>query len=299
MSSRVFTQRRIGDVALGVSVAVVLAILYVPVAVLAVFSFNSARSGTRWEGFTTDWYNSIADDRQLVRAVENSLWIALLAMVLSTVLAVMLALGIERTRFRTKRATEGLLHLPIVTPEIVTGVTLLAFFSVILRLLNDILGRSAADALRFGRPTVLLAHIAFDTAFVLLVVRSGLRGLDPTMTDASADLGATPWQTFRRVTLPAIAPVTAGGALLAFTLSLDNVVISFFVTGPGATTLPVEIYSRLRRSISPQVNAVATLMFVASMLVAFAALGLHALASRHRSRSEPRPDHLRTKEVAA
>lgn len=283
MTTPIERRQRAATASLGFVSLFVIVFLYIPVVVLVVFSFNSARTGATWDGFTLDWYRTIRDDRQLMSAIKNSVWIALIATVVSTVLATMLALGMERTRFRAKPAVEQVLNLPVITPEIVTGVSLLAGFSLVLQWLNDLLGRSNADAIRFGRPTILLVHIAFDTAFAALIIRTNLRHLDPAIEEASRDLGATHWRTFWRVTLPAITPGVLGGALMALTLSIDNFVITFFVTGPGSTTLPIEIFARLRRTISPQINAVATLIFAASVLMLMTALVAQAVASRRTS----------------
>lgn len=284
------TRRVVSGLSLGTSSVLTLAILYVPVVVLVIFSFNSARTGATWESFTLDWYKKIPRDRQLMRAITNSMWIALIATPVSTVLATMLAIGLEGSRFRGKRATQQVLNLPIISPEIITGVSLLAAFSLVLRVINDVLGRGNADAIRFGRPTILLAHIAFDTAFATLIVRASLRNLDPAISEASLDLGATRWQTFWKVTLPAIRPGVLGGALMAFTLSIDNFVITFFVSGPGSTTLPIEIYARLRRTISPSINAVATLIFAFSVLVLGGALVAQAVGFRLTRRSDVAQD---------
>jgi len=280
------TRRAVSGLSLGTSSVLTLAILYIPVVVLVIFSFNSARTGATWESFTLDWYKEIPRDRQLMRAITNSMWIALIATPVSTVFATMLALGLEGSRFRGKRATQQVLNLPIVAPEIITGVSLLAAFSLVLRIINDVLGRGNADAIRFGRPTILLAHIAFDTAFATLIVSASLRNLNPAISEASLDLGATRWQTFWKITLPAIRPGVLGGALMAFTLSIDNFVITFFVSGPGSTTLPIEIYARLRRTISPSINAVATLIFASSVIVLGGALVAQAIGSRSAINSD-------------
>ncbi len=280
------TRRAVSGLSLGTSSVLTLAILYIPVVVLVIFSFNSARTGATWESFTFDWYKEIPRDRQLMRAITNSMWIALIATPVSTVFATMLALGLEGSRFRGKRATQQVLNLPIVAPEIITGVSLLAAFSLVLRIINDVLGRGNADAIRFGRPTILLAHIAFDTAFATLIVSASLRNLNPAISEASLDLGATRWQTFWKITLPAIRPGVLGGALMAFTLSIDNFVITFFVSGPGSTTLPIEIYARLRRTISPSINAVATLIFASSVIVLGGALVAQAIGSRSAVNSD-------------
>jgi spermidine/putrescine transport system permease protein len=280
------TRRVVSGLSLGTSSVLTLAILYIPVVVLVIFSFNSARTGATWESFTFDWYKEIPRDRQLMRAITNSMWIALIATPVSTVFATMLALGLEGSRFRGKRATQQVLNLPIVAPEIITGVSLLAAFSLVLRIINDVLGRGNADAIRFGRPTILLAHIAFDTAFATLIVSASLRNLNPAISEASLDLGATRWQTFWKITLPAIRPGVLGGALMAFTLSIDNFVITFFVSGPGSTTLPIEIYARLRRTISPSINAVATLIFASSVIVLGGALMAQSIGSRSTVNSD-------------
>ena len=276
--------RRRATVALGGSSALVYVFFYLPVVVLIVFSFNKARSGGAWTGFTTSWYSLLAQNEQIKAATVNSVVVALIATASAVVLGTMISLALDRHSFRGRKAAQQVVYLPVIAPEIVTGVSLLAFFSLALGRLNDILGRDAADALRLGRPTVIITHVAFCTAFVALVVRASLRTLDPAVEEAAADLGAGAWTTFRRVTLPAIMPGVLGGALLSFTLSLDNFVITFFVAGPGATTLPIEVYGQLRRTISPEVNAVSTLIFVASTLLLVSALGIQAGVARRRLR---------------
>jgi len=275
-------RNRMPSALLGSASILVYAFLYAPVAVLVLFSFNKARTGGRWTGFTTSWYGALADNDNLKSATWNSLYIAAIATVTAVVLGTMISLVIDRQRFRGRAAAQQVVYLPIVAPEIVTGVSLLAFFSLVLKGLNSALGRTAADAFRFGRPTIIIAHVAFCTAFVALVVRASLRNLDPAIEEAAQDLGASPWVTFWRVTLPSIFPGVLGGALLSFTLSLDNFVITFFVTGPGAATLPLEVFSQLRRTISPEVNAVSTLIFGASTVVLVGALAVQAVLARRR-----------------
>ena len=275
-------RHRMPSALLGSASILVYAFLYAPVAVLILFSFNKARTGGRWTGFTTSWYGALADNDNLKSATWNSLYIAAIATVTAVVLGTMISLVIDRQRFRGRAAAQQVVYLPIVAPEIVTGVSLLAFFSLVVKGLNSALGRTAADAFRFGRPTIIIAHVAFCTAFVALVVRASLRNLDPAIEEAAQDLGASPWVTFWRVTLPSIFPGVLGGALLSFTLSLDNFVITFFVTGPGAATLPLEVFSQLRRTISPEVNAVSTLIFGASTVVLVSALAVQAVLARRR-----------------
>jgi spermidine/putrescine transport system permease protein len=273
---------RAGRFALGTTSLVVYAFLYVPVVVLILFSFNDARTASTWQGFTTKWYGVLLDNRRLREATWNSLTIAMIATGVAVVIGTMLSLALERFRVRGRAAVEQVTYLPVIAPEIVTGVSLLAFFSLTLSGLNDLLGRTSADAIRLGRPTVIIAHVAFCTAFVAIVVRVSLRHFDPRIEEAAQDLGASPWATFWRVTLPAIMPGVIGGALLAFSLSLDNFVITFFVAGPGGATLPIEVFGQLRRTIRPDVNAVSTLLFLASSLVLLAALGIQAAAAKRR-----------------
>ena len=264
--------------------AVVYVFFYLPVAVLVLFSFNATRTGGAWSGFTTKWYTALAGNEQIRSATWNSILVAVIATGVAVVLGTMLSLALDRHVFRGRKAAQQVVYLPVIAPEIVTGVALLAFFSLGLGRLNDVLGRGAEDALRLGRPTVIIAHVAFCTAFVALIVRASLRTLDPAIEEAAADLGAGAWTTFRRVTLPSIMPGVLGGALLSFTLSLDNFVITFFVAGPGATTLPIEVFGQLRRTISPEVNAVSTLIFGASTLLLVSALGVQAGVARRRLR---------------
>ena len=273
---------RLPRAAIGVATICVYLFLYAPVLILIAFSFNDARSGGQWSGFTTQWYRDLAGNEQLKNATSNSLQIAVIATAVAVVLGTMLALAFDRHRFRGRVVGQQLAYLPIIAPEIVTGVALLAFFSLVLGRLNDILGRSAGDALRLGKPTIIIAHIGFCTAFVALTVRASLRSFDRSVEEAARDLGATPWATFRKITLPSIMPGVLGGGLLAFTLSLDNFVITFFVSGPGSATLPIEVFGQLRRTISPEVNAVSTLIFGASTLLLVVALGAQALAARRR-----------------
>ena len=271
-----------GKLALGTTSLLVYGFLYLPVAVLILFSFNDARTGGAWQGFTTEWYGVLFDNERLRAATWNSLNIALVSTTVAVALGTMLALALERFHVRRRGFVEQIVYLPVIAPEIVTGVSLLAFFSLVLGGINDVLGRSGPEALRMGRPTVILAHIAFNTAFVAIVVRVSLRSFDRRIEEAGEDLGASPWQTFWRVTLPSILPGVLGGALLAFSLSLDNFVITFFVAGPGGATLPIEVFGQLRRTIRPDVNAVSALLFLASSLILMLALGLQVLAARRR-----------------
>ena len=261
--------------------------LYLPVIILILFSFNEARTGGKWTGFTTEWYGALTRNDALKSATWNSIQIAVISTLVAIVLGTMLSLAIDRHSYRGRKTAQQIVYLPVIAPEIVTGVSLLAFFSLVIAGLNDVLGRDASNAIRMGKVTIIIAHVAFGAAFVALTVRASLRNLDPAVEEASQDLGASPWLTFWKVTLPGIMPGVLGGALLAFTLSLDNFVITVFVSGPGSATLPIEVFGQLRRTISPEVNAVSTLIFLASTVGLMTALGLQAGFAARRTKLTP------------
>jgi len=241
--------------------------LYAPIAILVAFSFNDSKLAASWVGFTTRWYVEMAQSEAVVTAMKNSLIVAFISTIIATILGTMTALAMERFRFPFRRTYDGILYLPVIIPDIVMGISLLAFFSLFLSGMNNLLGLEGNAALRPGLPTVIIAHVAFNISFVAIVVRTSLRELDPGLEEAAQDLGANEWITFRRVTLPLIMPGILGGALLAFTLSLDDFVITFFTTGPGGTTLPIEVFGRIRRAISPEINAISTVMLLVSILL--------------------------------
>lgn len=222
------------------------AFLHVPLLILAVFSFNASRY-TVWAGFSFDWYRAVARDAHLAEAAWNSLIIALVSMVFSTVVGTLCAYGLWR---RGSGWMSGSLYLSLVTPEIVTGISLLAFYQWLFRYLH----------LELGMHTVILAHVAFSIAYVVVVVMTRLRTFDPALEEAALDLGATEWQAFLRVTLPAILPGVIAAALLAFTVSIDDYVITSLVAGVDSETLPMVIYSMARRGVSPVVNAISTII---------------------------------------
>lgn len=237
----------------------VFAFLYLPILVVMVFSFSGASNVGIWGGFSTQWYERMVGNEQLLRAVQNSLWVALFSTVISTVLGTAAALALDRYRRWVGRgAFDGLLYLPVIIPDVTMAVMLLLWFTQL--------------AIPLGRTSITLAHIAFNISFVAIVVRARLANMDPAMEDAAADLYANRWQAFRRVTLPLIMPGVLGGGLLALTLSLDDVVITSFVQGPGSTTLPVYVFGLIRRSVTPEINAVSTVMIVVSMILVFSSL---------------------------
>ncbi len=244
--------------------------LYAPIVVMSIFSFNASRQMQVWMGFTLDWYVRMVHDERVRIAAQNSLVIALVCMIVSTIIGTLTALALERTRFRVKRLYEGAMYLPIIVPEIVMAIALLVFFNLCFQWLDQLFGLR----LNFGLGTITIAHIAFSFPFVAVVVRARLADFDRTLEQAAQDLGANDWQTFRYVTLPLLMPGIIAGALLAFTLSIDDFVITFFNAGVGSTTLPLEIYGRVRRGITPDVNALSTVMLLASMILVLGSLAL-------------------------
>jgi spermidine/putrescine transport system permease protein len=235
--------------------------LYAPILILVLFSFTTDAFGARLTGFTFNWYAQLLEDKRLVSATLNTLEVGLISTIVSTALGTTLAMAMERYRFRGRTGVDALLYLPVVIPEIVMALSLLAFFAFAFQILENLFNIS----LRNGLATVIISHIAFSISFVVIVVRASLQGFDRRLEEAAQDLGANEWQTFWRVTFPIILPGIIGGALLAFTISLDDFVISFFTTGPGVNLLPVEVYSQVKRSITPKINAISTLMLLVSM----------------------------------
>ena len=272
---------RIGESALRLNGAVVLAFLYAPIILLVVFSFSASRLPGQWGGFTTDWYRTLFDDSRIQRTIGVSVRVALVSTVLATVLGTMSALALERFRFRGRRVFDALLYLPIIIPDVTMAVMMLMFFTQAFDLLESVFGIGLSK----GFATIVVSHVAFNIAFVSVVVRARIAGMDATLEQAASDLYASRWQAFRYVTMPLIAPGVLGGALLAITLSLDDVVVTQFVAGPGSTTLPVYVFSLIRKGVTPTINAVSVIMLVASLVLVAGSVALQrANAARGRQR---------------
>ncbi|GAB4452986.1 MAG: ABC transporter permease [Anaerolineales bacterium] len=270
-----------------VATVLVYIFLYTPIVVLVLYSFNASRTNVLFEGFITSfgplktsgslvtqspcgpfhWFCELSRNREVAAAARNTLTIAFISTLTSTVIGTMAALALQRYNFRLKPFSQISLYIPIVIPEIVMGIGILTLFSQLFGVLNDALGLAGDSRLALGLGTVIVSHIAFSVPFVTLVVQARLQGFDKSFEEAAMDLGANELTTFWRVTFPMILPGVLSGALLAFTLSLDDFVITFFTTGPGATTLPIYVYGLLRRIITPQVNALSTI-WIAIVLTA-------------------------------
>jgi spermidine/putrescine transport system permease protein len=227
--------------------------LHLPTLVLMVFSFNASRFGVSWTGFTLDWYRRLLERDDILIGLRRSVVVGLVTALIATVLGTLIAMALGRRRFRGRRAVEAFLYLPIVTPEIVVGISLLMLF--------------AFAGVPLGLATITVAHIAFGVAFVAVVVRARLEGMDGSLEEAALTLGADEVTAFRTVTLPLLAPGIVAGALLAFTLSFDDYVITSFVAGAGSSTLPLVVYSMVRRGIEPSVNAISTIVIVVTAVL--------------------------------
>jgi putrescine transport system permease protein len=245
------------------------AFLYLPIAILVIYSFNASKLVTVWGGFSTKWYASLFQNQGLIDAAWVTIRVALMSATLATILGTLGALALTRyTRFRGRVLFSGMIYAPLVMPEVITGLSLLLLF--------------VAVGFDRGFWTVMLAHTTLTMCFVAVVVQSRLVTFDRSLEEAAMDLGATPVKTFFQVTLPVILPAVVSGWMLAFTLSLDDLVIASFTSGPGATTLPMKIYSQVRLGVTPEINAVCTLM------IAFVAVGVIITAILNRRRETQR-----------
>jgi spermidine/putrescine transport system permease protein len=237
--------------------ALVLASLHLPILVMVAFSFNTSRYSLKWTGFTLDWYRALLQDRGIHRELRNTLLLAGLSTIASTVLGTLAALA-ARGSFKGKRLYAMLIALPVMVPDIVLAISMLALFDLL--------------RIPLSLGTAMIAHTTFNLSYVAIVVSARLQGLDQTLELAAQDLGATPARAFWKVTFPAILPGVASGAVLAFTLSFDDFVITYFTTGPGSGTLPMRIYSMVRFAVTPEINALSTVILAASLALIVAAL---------------------------
>lgn len=231
----------------------ILMFLYIPIMVLIAFSFNQSKMNIVWTGFTFKWYASLIKDTGILEAVGNSFLIAFISTIISVIIGTLSAIGLYRYTFKGKSIIDALLYVPLVIPEIVMGISLLAFFSIV--------------KVPLGRISLIIAHVTFSICYVIAVVKTRLDGFDKSVEEAAADLGASPIKVFFNITLPIIMPGVIAGGLLAFTLSLDDVIISFFVAGPGSVTLPLKVFSMVKFGVTPEINALSTIIMVFTLLI--------------------------------
>jgi spermidine/putrescine transport system permease protein len=240
--------------------AAVLAFLYLPIVVMAAWSFNESRLNVVWTGFTLEWYAALARDTELLRALRSSLVVAAATTLLSVALGTAGGWLLHRYHYRAGGLLETLVFLPMVVPEVILGVSLLILFVTI--------------GLELGHTSIVISHVTFCSPFVMAAVQTRLADLDPSLEEAALDLGATPLQAFTRVLVPFLAPAIAAGALMSFTLSLDEVIVTWFTASAGSRTLPLEIFGRVRKGLDPSLNAISTLFVLASGLAVLLAAAL-------------------------
>lgn len=235
----------------------VMLFLYAPIFVLIVFSFNQSKSSSVFTGFTLDWYKRLFNNRLIISSLVNTIIIAVAASIISTALGTLAAIGINSMRKVPRAIVMNVTNMPIINPEIVTGVSLMLLFSFF----------AARMTLEFGFVTLLIAHITFDVPYVILNVMPKFNQMDPHLYEAAQDLGCSPFKAFHKVVLPEIMPGVISGFLMSFTYSLDDFVISYFTSGSTSQTLPITIYSMTRRKVSPEINALSTLIFITVVIV--------------------------------
>lgn len=233
--------------------ALVTTITYLPILVVVVFSFNDSKLPVAWKGFTLKWYQELLSDLALIEALKNSIVLGVLSCASAAVIGTLGAIGITRSHYRSKGMMEYLSTIPIMVPEIILGMVFMAFFSM----LN----------LPFGMVTLVIAHTAFCIPYVFMMVKARLVGIDPSIEEAARDLGASPARIFRDITLPLIMPAVASGCLLSFAMSFDDVVISIFINGPKLSTLPIKVYTQIKTGVTPEINALCTVILIAVSLV--------------------------------
>jgi spermidine/putrescine transport system permease protein len=273
--------RRVGRFGLVLTPIVSYFFLWAPIVVLIVFSFNNSSSVSVWQGFTGKWYQGIWNTmfgletegssfrtELLLQSVRNSIIVGVISTIITTILGTTFAIAVARGNFPGKKIFDALFYLPVVIPEITQAVSLAVFFSAIFDFWQTTTGQRAVPG--FG--TIIIGHVAFSVSFVAIVVRARLATMDPTLEEAANDLGANHFQTFWRITFPILAPGIIAGALLALTLSLDDFVVTFFNSGIGTTTLPLFVYGLLKQRVSPEINAISTLMILVSVVLVGASL---------------------------
>nr|WP_309101193.1 ABC transporter permease subunit [Fredinandcohnia onubensis] len=231
--------------------ALIYSFLYLPILILIMFSFNKSKLNAVWTGFTFEWYAKLWSNTEVLEAAKITIIVAIVSTIVSTILGTLVSVGLYKYHFKGKSMLDGMLYIPLVMSEIVMGIALLAFFSMV--------------KMPLGIWTLIVSHITFCIPYVVVVVRARLKGFDRSVEEAAMDLGASEWQTFRLITLPIIGPAIVASALLSFTISLDDVIVSFFVAGPGSTTLPLQIFSMVRYGVTPEINALSTLMLVVTL----------------------------------
>lgn len=246
-------------------IGLILIIMYLPILLIVIYSFNESKISSVWGGFSMKWYEMLKNDRAMHEAIRNSILLGGLSCCAAAVVGTLGAVGMSRIELRTKGAVEYISMLPIMIPEIILGMVFMAFFALI--------------GLPFGMTTLVIAHTAFCIPYVYMMVKARLAGMDASLMEAARDLGASQWRVFFDITLPLIAPAVVSGMLLAFAMSFDDVVISIFVTGAETNTLPIKIYTQMKTGVTPEINALCTIM----LIVTLAVVGVSGILGRRKS----------------
>lgn len=255
---------------------IILILMYVPILLVILYSFNESKISSVWAGFSLKWYEELFRDSALFEALGNTLILGVLSSLCAGIIGTLGAYGMNKANFRTKGAVEYVSTLPIMIPEIILGMVFMAFFSLL--------------GLPFGMTTLVIAHTAFCIPYVFMLVKARLVGMDKSLPEAALDLGASPARVFFDITLPLILPAVASGMLLSFAMSIDDVIISIFVTGVDVNTLPIKIYTQLKTGVTPKINALCTLMFLATLLLCGLAAFLGRTPKKKTSSKEIRKD---------
>ncbi len=246
----------------------ILVVMYLPILLVILYSFNQSKLSSVWDGFSLKWYAELFKDKALLQALVNSLVLATLSSLAAAVIGTLAAVGIPRVRLRSKGVIEYISTLPIMIPEIILGMVFLVFFSLI--------------GLPFGMTTLIIAHTAFCIPYIYMLVKARLVGLDTSLAEAAKDLGAGELHVFVDITLPLVLPAIVSGMLLAFAMSLDDVVISIFVTGVNTNTLPIKIYTQLKTGVTPKINALCTIMFGTTVIMGLLSAWLGKINSQKK-----------------
>lgn len=248
--------------------AVIMALMYLPILLVIIYSFNESKISSVWSGLSLKWYKELFRDRALIEALVNSLILASLSSLAAAVIGTLGAMGMSRSKLKINSVAEYISTLPIMIPEIILGIVFLIFFSLL--------------GLPFGMTTLVIAHTAFCIPYVFLLVKARLAGMDKSLTEAARDLGASGFRAFLDITLPLILPAIASGILLSFAMSLDDVVISIFVTGVNTNTLPIKIYTQLKTGVTPKINALCTLLFLLTLVLGLLSLRLGSIKNKNK-----------------
>ena len=248
--------------------AVIMALMYLPILLVIIYSFNESKISSVWSGLSLKWYRELFRDRALIEALVNSLILASLSSLAAAVIGTLGAVGMSRSKLKINSVAEYISTLPIMIPEIILGIVFLIFFSLL--------------GLPFGMTTLVIAHTAFCIPYVFLLVKARLAGMDKSLTEAARDLGASGFRAFLDITLPLILPAIASGILLSFAMSLDDVVISIFVTGVNTNTLPMKIYTQLKTGVTPKINALCTLLFLLTLVLGLLSLRLGSIKNKNK-----------------